>query len=57
MNAVFVGLLVLFGLVIAGAICVALVRMFNVLYRQCADRSRLVPLAKHSIELFIYLFI
>ncbi|KAI0237688.1 hypothetical protein LSAT2_011747 [Lamellibrachia satsuma] len=39
MNAVFVVMLVLFGLVIAVAICVALVRMFNVLSRQCAERS------------------
>ena len=50
-NGVVVGLLVLFGLLVAGAIVVALLRKFKVKSRHRADRSRLVPLAKQSIEL------
>ncbi|KAI0236439.1 hypothetical protein LSAT2_013033 [Lamellibrachia satsuma] len=39
MNAVFVGLLVLFGFLVVGSIVVGLVRMFNVLSQHCAERS------------------
>ena len=49
MNGVVVGLLVLFVIAVVGAIVVALLRTFVVIYRHGADRSRLVPLARQSI--------